>query len=494
MRAFRGAIAVLLCVLLTGCMPFTAELTGVDGSYHIETTAENIEPAVGDWVADWQTEVTLYYPAQNQLALVETRRALEVGARQTLEECLIGALLDADVPAGARPAAPEGTALLSVRRSGNTAVVDLSAEAGAAENSQQLFFMRAAIARTLCAACGLDAADVLINGRAASFSSLPQGALGYDETPAASIFMQLSADEELAASGSSYSAERQTVLYAVTADGQRLVPYVRTLTLENGGGLSAVIAALAGETGDAYLPAPLPAETPLVKEARLVDLPDGRRVARLTLTGGVIPAESEWMTYGAIVCTLTGFIPALDGVQIYIGEGQLVRLDSPSGEVVFEDGVMTRAMFETAIGRAVTIYMTAENGSLCALTRALAAEDVLSPRMTIAELFDEPRAWETGALRVVPDGLSIDDLLGIRIENGEAVLNFSARFYAGCQRLSEQQERNLTYALVNTLTERPDVNTVRFQFEGQTVDKLVSSISLISPLMRNPGLIESAGR
>ena len=113
--------------------------------------------------------------------------------------------------------------------------------------------------------------------------------------------------------------------------------------------------------------------------------------------------------------------------------------------------------------------------------------------MTIAELFGEPRAWETGALRVVPDGLSIDDLLGVRIENGEAVLNFSARFYAGCQRLSEQQERNLVYALVNTLTERPDVNAVRFQFEGQAADRLVSSISLISPLMRNPGLIEGAG-
>ena len=492
MKAFRGAAAALLCALLTGCMPFAAELTSVDGNYHIETTAENVEPAVGDWVADWQTEATLYYPAQNQLALVETRRTLEVGARQTLEERLIEVLLDADVPAGARSAAPEGTVLLSVRRSGSAAVVDLSAEAAAVENGQQLFFMRAAIARTLCAACNLEAVDVLINGRAASFSSLPQGALNFDEMPAASLFMQFSADEGLAAGGGDSSVERRAVLYAVTADGERLAPYARTLTIENGDSLSALIAALTEDTGDAYLPALLSSETPLVKDARLVDLSDGRRVARLTLTGGLIPNESEWMTYGALTCTLTGFIPALDGVQLYIGEGQLVRLDSPSGEVAFEDGVLTRAMFETAIGRTVTIYMTAENGSLRALTRSMAAEDVLSPRMTIAELFGEPRTWETGALRVVPDGLSIDDLLGVRIENGEAVLNFSARFYAGCQRLSEQQERNLVYALVNTLTERPDVNAVRFQFEGQAADKLVSSISLISPLLRNPGLIEGA--
>ena len=59
------------------------------------------------------------------------------------------------------------------------------------------------------------------------------------------------------------------------------------------------------------------------------------------------------MTCGALTCTLTSVIPALDGVQIYIGEGQLVRLDSPSGEVTFEDGVLTRAMFETADRKSV---------------------------------------------------------------------------------------------------------------------------------------------
>ena len=134
-------------------------------------------------------------------------------------------------------------------------MVDLSVEAAAVENSQQLFFMRAAIARTLCAACNLDAVDVLINGRAASFSSLPQGALNCDETPAASVFMQFSADEELAAGGGDSSVERRAVLYAVTADGERLAPYARTLTIENGDSLSALIAALAEDTGDAYLPA-----------------------------------------------------------------------------------------------------------------------------------------------------------------------------------------------------------------------------------------------
>ena len=107
----------------------------------------------------------------------------------------------------------------------------------------------------------------------------------------------------------------------------------------------------------------------------------------------------------------------------------------------------------------------------------------------LAFLFDEPRLWETDVSRAVPDGLSVDDLLGIRVEDGEATLNLSAAFYAGCQRLNSQQERNLVFALVNTLTEHADVGAVRFQIEGERVDILVHDISLLAPLVRNPGII-----
>ena len=150
---------------------------------------------------------------------------------------------------------------------------------------------------------------------------------------------------------------------------------------------------------------------------------------------------------------------------------------------------MTRALFERVIGTLATVYMTAPDGSLRALGRAMSPEDALSPRMLIAPLFGEPMAWEESVVRVIPDGLSADDLIGVRIEDGEAVLNFSAAFYAGCQRLTPQQERNLIYALVNTLTERDDVKAVRFQIEGETVPSLAHDINLLGPLLRNPGLI-----
>lgn len=491
MKKICMAGALILCILLGGCMPFAAELLPVDQSQDMPLPSEEpAQAALGDQAAAWQTEALLYYPAQSQQALLEVHKTIEVGAQQTLEECLVQALLEETTPAGAKAAAPAGTTLLGLWRSGKTAVVNLSIEAEAVEGEQALFFMRAAIAQTLCVACELESVDVLVDGRALSAARVPQGALGYGDNPLSSRWMQLLADEELAASEQDYALERRAVLYLLTADGQKLVPCARMLTFQNGEYLSALIDALQEPLAEGAFVAPLSAyDTELIKEAELAVLSDGRHVARLTIEGGAIKGENEWMTYGALTCTLTGFLTELDGVQIYIGAGQLARLDTPQGEVVFEEGVLTRDMFEGAMGRETTIYMTADNGQLRALTRVMAAADALSPRMTMAELFGEPKSWETGVQRVVPDGLTSDDLLGVRIENGEATLNFSARFYAGCQRLSAQQERNLVYALVNTLTERPDVDAVRFQIEGASVDKLVSSISLRGPLLRNPGLI-----
>ena len=70
-----------------------------------------------------------------------------------------------------------------------------------------------------------------------------------------------------------------------------------------------------------------------------------------------------------------------------------------------------------------------------------------------------------------------------------ALVNLSGNFYRSCQRLSEKAERNLVYALVNTLCALPPVDKVRFFIDGQTVDALVTSICLRSALLPNPGIV-----
>ena len=506
-RGLRGAevkedmkrllILALACVLLAGCMPLTSELHSIDQPVDMpRPTAQDIDPAIGDAVAAQEVEAALYYPSDALQELVPVNTALTVYASESLTRRLVEALLAGPGVDGARRVAPEGTAVRGVWRSGDTAVVDLSVDARSMDNPRQMFLMRAAIARTLCGVGGIRYVDVLVAGRAESPLSVPFGAVGVSGETVLTEWTQAQAEAERAGADD-FSIERTAVLYVPARDTTLIIPRARRLTFARGDYLTPLLDALSDAGGlDPVLGAILPdTESPVKTE--IVSLEDGRRVARLYF-GGNLSAILEkahlsaWQMYASLTCTLTGFIPALDGIQVYVGEGQLTRVATPDGERDLGDGVMTRTLFEHAIGTLETIYMTAKDGTLRPLSRSVSPEDAVSPRMLLAPLFDGPAAWESGVSRVIPDGLSPDDLLGIRVENGEAVLNFSAAFYARCQRLTAQQERNLVYAVVNTITGRDDVTAVRFQIEGATVDTLVHEISLLGPLVRNPGLISAA--
>jgi len=167
-----------------------------------------------------------------------------------------------------------------------------------------------------------------------------------------------------------------------------------------------------------------------------------------------------------------------------------MRTERAGKELTFTAGQMRRSDYPDAVGRRVYTYMTSLEGGLVRLPRALDRHSASSPRAVLAELFAGVQPWEKKAARVMPDGVSIDDVLGICISDGEAVINLSSNFYRCCQSLNAQQEQNLIYALVNSLTELSGVTAVRFQVEGETVDHLVSSVFLRGALLRNIGIIK----
>ena len=490
-----AALSLMLCLLLTGCVPLSSELRPVDSHYEMPTPQEEpAAPAIGDVIADRPVSVVLYYPSADGQELFPEPAVITVEAGKSLPLCLVERLLSDYPAADAQAVAPEGTSALSVRQSGDTVVVDLSMEARAIDTPRQMFLMRAAIVNTLCGVEGVNKVDVLISGRAPPLMELPCGA-GSENTASIPVqWSQALSESELASDGAAYIA-RVAVLYHPARGSRLIVPEARSIIIEEGDVISALLEAMADDAGldPAVRPILPDSDATLIHGAELVTLQDGRRVVRLSFDGNLSAIldrarMNAWQMYASLACTFTSFLPDLDGVQVYVGEGQLTRVDSPEGEIALDNGVMHRAMFERTIGRLETIYMTAPDGSLKPLGRAMRPEDAQSPRMLLSLLFEEPRVWED-ASRVVPDGLTIDDLVGVRVEDGLATLNFSHSFYAGCQRLNSQQERNLVYALVNTLTEHHSVRAVRIQIEGEALEKLVHEISLLAPLMRNPGII-----
>ena len=93
---------------------------------------------------------------------------------------------------------------------------------------------------------------------------------------------------------------------------------------------------------------------------------------------------------------------------------------------------------------------------------------------------------------MAPDTVSAeDDILGVSLSGREARVNLSSDFITKCAGLSAQSERNLIYAMVDTLCGIRDVSRVRFYVDGRVKETFLSEISLLSPLYYNEGMAQS---
>lgn len=498
MRKFSLIVYALICALmLSGCMPLSVDLQRADQPVSLpEPEAGAAEPAVGDSQPSYSYYVPLYFVSSDQ-QLISFKRAVTVEAGGSLPEKAMLALLRSDGAAEAVSPFPEGTKLLSIERSGNVAVVDLTIEARNAEDDQRLMRMREVIAATLLGLDGIEYVNVLIAGREEGLLSLPAGAVSHVHDDLTAAWMRLSTESELLSrtDGEAASAERSVIFYYPARDGKSIAPVAGTVRITGGDFVTPVIEALTKQPEADCLRSPLPADAQVLAEKpEIVETADGRRMVRLSFDSSLIAmlekeGLSQWQLCASLTYTLTGFVPGVDGLIVMLGDGQLTRVERDGTTLTFNGGEMTRSSYPDALCRLSAVYMSAQEGGLVRSQRPMDPIGAVSPRALLSELFEGPEAWETGAARVLPDGVSIDDLLGIRISGGEATVNFSSNFYRCCQSLTAQQEQNLIYAFVNTLTELSSVSSVRFQVEGETVDHLVSAVYLRGSLLRNPGIV-----
>jgi len=493
-------VALLLCTLwLSGCVPLSVNLQRADQTVSLPLPRD-VEPesAIGDSQAALSVPVTLYLISEDY-QLFPVSRTIEASEGKSLIEETVRALLALPDRPGASNPFPKGCRLLSIEHSGNTAVVDLSIEARSVESEHQLLWMRSAMAASLIGIEDIEYVNLLIAGRSDGLMSLPSGASGTVSPNLISAAARLSAEHELLEhhDGDSVSIEREAVLYYAARDGRYIVPMVQTVRITSDDFVTPLLEALARapEGGD-DLASPFPQfASALTKPAQVTETESGHKVVRLAFDRNLIASLereglTEWQLYAALTYTITGFVPEVDGLTIMLGDGLLMRTERAGKELTFTAGQMRRSDYPDAVGRRVYTYMTSLEGGLVRLPRALDRHSASSPRAVLAELFAGVQPWEKKAARVMPDGVSIDDVLGICISDGEAVINLSSNFYRCCQSLNAQQEQNLIYALVNSLTELSGVTAVRFQVEGETVDHLVSSVFLRGALLRNIGIIK----
>lgn len=112
-------------------------------------------------------------------------------------------------------------------------------------------------------------------------------------------------------------------------------------------------------------------------------------------------------------------------------------------------------------------------------------EDQLTPTRALEELIKGPKAG-SDLKSVLPEGTK---LLGLDVKDGTAEVNFNSAFMRNMN-AGSQLEEIILLAVVNTLTEFPEIEKVQFLIEGQVVESIGGHVETDKPLTRNEGVIK----
>lgn len=482
-RFFRALCGLLLlCVLcagLSGCMDLTFENLDSAPVVTLPTPdVSSMSAPMGDSRASYSIRATLYYRTSDG-QLSSALRLIHVDPEDDELELILESLLETPYSSsGLLPIAPEGTRLLGVSLLSGVATVDLSAQA-LKEGEEYFWIARAAIAKTLLGRDGITAVNVLVEGRAAETGGMPLGAVIAQDLNASAGYMQQLSEQVLLESEGGY-IDRSAVLYLPDAHSGLLLPETVSVRLYADDFIAPVLQAFAQAAAGANW-----TEDQLSLISAQVSLTTaGKRLLTVHLPDGLSDAQD--LLAPAIGCTLSSFLPNIDAVRVYIGSEPLYTAGMAQAD---SDGLFPPEALRALAGTAVELYFRAEDGSLVRCTHALAGRS-LSARALLALLMDGPSAADPAdVLDVFPSIIDQADILGVHIEAGVAHVHLSSALYSACQSFSADQERALVYAMVNTLVYNLDtVSRVQFYINDAVADTFAGTISILTPLMANPGL------
>ena len=491
MRLWALLTAALL--LLCGCVPRQAGISPED----IALPEPSEEPAnmfLGEKLPSVPVNVSLYYAMSDGASFSTVSLGLRPGPGETLIEAAVNALLN---PSGSEAMyfSTGDTRLLSCEYACGIATVNLSLDAQNVQSEQELLSLVTAIGNTLLGIEGVRGVNVLIGNQSQSFGRLPSGIQTEIVPSVTAAYAQTQAERDHLLNQGSMPVTRTATLYFPTVEGRWLVPELRQVTFTSDDFALALIDALkAGPEEERCAVASIPAGVELMaRDSGVQTLSTGERVLTLSFSANLsnylaFSGLETWELAGSIALTVCSFLPELDGVRILVGGEPIAGCAIDGATLTFEDGLIRRADFANRVGSVATLVLSAGDGTLSPLRRAVSMRTALSPRSLLCELLDF-RGDGDGLSFPAPEEVTASDILGIQISGQVARVNLSGNFYRCCQPMNADDERAIVYCIVNTLCEMDGIRAVRFYVEGVSADTLSGGICLTQPLMPNPGIV-----
>lgn len=432
----------------------------------------------------------VYCLSEDRYRLVPEVRTIQILGGETLLSVLANEVLQPSVSDNLVSAMSERArfAVLSVMQTGRVATVDLGGDADLLQ-IYELFCLKAALVNTLIETGLVDYVNVLIGGREVPTNDLPTGTMTRFSEDLQSAWVEHENEGVASLRSTDYTFKRDVTLYFTNTESNLMLAEVRQLTFTRSDLASPVIRALiSGPSNSSSLRRSYPSSAQIVGTPS-IEAEDGSNsfldvsfsYEMASVLGGTQRVRRA--TLAPLVITLTSFLPETDAVCIRVNR-------RPLDSLIEEDGngrMLYREQFEGYIGRTVELYFPNGDGTLAKVTRAV-PQNLSTLRDLAEQLFIIPE----GVLPAFPEGVASQHLLGAFMMDDTAVLNLSregAELFAG---LDADQERACIFSIVNTLTGYDGVSRVQFLVEGRRVRSLANVISVHGPLVRNPGVVNTA--
>lgn len=474
----KRLLALFLCIILASGLCMTADA-------QVRTTTENY---YDDSVVRQMTTV-VYCLSEDRYRLVPDVRTVSVLNSRTVLEALADEVLKEPQNEDLISALTGRVRLyvLSVAQTGRIATVDLGGDAEMMQ-AYEVFCLKTALTNTLIETGQVDYVNVLFEGREITTNDLPTGTMVRFDEDLQSAWIAHENEGVAALRSPDYTFKRYVTLFFASKESDLLLAEVRQLSFTRSNLAIPVVSALiSGPFSDSTLRRSYPSAASVVGIPSIETEDDYTNFLDINFSyemGNALSGESSQrrMTLGSLVMTLTTFLPQTDALRVRVNRRPIESLSFSN----LSERLLFRSQFEGLLGRTVELYYPGENGRQICITRA-----VHQRKSTVRSLIEELLVVPDGVDSVFPDGFTGAHLRGVSMIDDTAVVNFTQDGAALMAQLTPDQERSTLFCIVNTLTSYAGVNRVQFLVEGYKVDSLAGAISLRSPLVRNPGVIQS---
>lgn len=484
---------IVACAVLLSCA-FAEETSNITLPEPEATLSASI---IGDYAEPLSCDVTLSYPGEDGSSLTSLTRSISADRGKQMIEAVLFELLETTHSRSPVRHWSADARLLGIEYACGTVTVNLSVDAAARQNDFSYLLLCRAIVNTLLQMEGVEAVNILTAGRSEMLCRLPVGAFAFANDSISAEYALLQNEESRFIDENTGGISRTALLYFPARNGRYLLPEAVSVNFGDSNYISALLNALSkGPSNTDSCFSAIPAKLDLLTGEPVISINEaGQRIAQLDFSELVtnymaFSGMESWQLYASAALTICSFVPEIDGICI-LEEGVPVSECTIGEELfIFENGIIRREDFAHLIGSCAGRYFANSDGKLSRISGAVSQSGASSAKTILTEMILDRAPVDETLKSVFPAEIVPADILGVRIEDGIANVNLSADFYSSCQILSQDEERNLIFAMVNALCELDQVGSVRFWVEGQSVESLSQNIYLKSALMPNPGLVQ----